>query len=118
MILTKDSKLLTNQLEIIALLRSGAATFALRAADMSGPEMAEAFVAALPDMLKFINKFDLPFLATISRSGNVSISCHICRSHQKGRLNSPPFPTNTLLGHHPRQMPEISTPVPNRQILF
>ena len=73
MVLTKDSKLLTNQLELIALLRSGAPTFALRAADMTGDEMATAFVKAMPDMVKFLKKFEPPFLATVTRSGAVSI---------------------------------------------
>lgn len=72
-ILTKDRHLLTNQLEIIALLRSGAAAFVLRAADMTGDEMAAAFVAALPTIETFLAKFPRPFLATVTRSGNVSI---------------------------------------------
>ena len=72
-ILTKDSKLLTNQLEIIALLKSGAPAFALRVADMSGEEMAAAFVEAYPNMLRFLDKFDPPFLATITRSGTISM---------------------------------------------
>ena len=73
LILTKDSKLLTNQLEVIALLKSGTATFALRAADMTGEDMARSFVTALPQMLRFRAKFQPPFLANVTRSGRVSI---------------------------------------------
>ena len=72
-ILTKDSKLLTNQLEIIALLKSGAPAFVLRVADMSGEEMATAFTVAYPEMLRFLDKFDPPFLATITRTGAMSM---------------------------------------------
>ena len=72
-ILTKDSKLLSNQLEIIALLKSGAPTFVLRVADMTGDETATVFSRAYPEILRFLNKFDPPFVATITRSGALSM---------------------------------------------
>jgi hypothetical protein len=72
-ILTKDRSLLTNQLEIKALLESNAPSFVLRAADMTGAEMGRAFAAAYPTMLKFLDKFQPPFLAQVTRQGHVSI---------------------------------------------
>jgi hypothetical protein len=40
---------------------------------MTGEQMGQAFVRALPDMLRFRDKFQAPFLATVTRSGRVSI---------------------------------------------
>jgi hypothetical protein len=46
-VLTKDRQIRTRQNELIALLSAGVAAFVLTAADLSGPEMASAFVRAL-----------------------------------------------------------------------
>ena len=71
-ILTKDRSLLTNPLEVKALIESNAPSFVLRAADMTGAEMGAAFAAAYPTMLKFLRKFQPPFLAQVTRQGHVS----------------------------------------------
>ena len=74
-VLTKDNHIHRNQIEIVALLKSGTATFVLRAKKATGTEMADAFVAALPSIERFLKKFDKPFVATITPSGAVSILC-------------------------------------------
>ena len=74
-VLTKDNHIHRNQIEIVALLKSGAATFVLRAKKATGIEMADAFVTALPSIKRFLNKFDKPFVATITPSGSVTMLC-------------------------------------------
>jgi hypothetical protein len=70
-VLTKDRHLRSNQVEIAALLASGTASFVLTAASLTGAAMASAFAQALPSMLRFLEKFEVPFVATISASGKV-----------------------------------------------
>ena len=70
-ILSKDEHIRTNQLEVIELLQADTQVFILGGSQLTGSEMAQAFVAALPDMLRFINKFVTPFVASISRTGTV-----------------------------------------------
>lgn len=72
-ILTKDRQIRSNQIEIVALLKSGAPCFALVAADMTGDEMGASFVRALPHIKQLIRRNAVPFVATVSRSGAVSM---------------------------------------------
>src|SRR5262245_50182074 len=72
-ILTKDRALRHNSLEQIALLKSNTHSFILTSADQSGPQMAGAFVAALPDMLRLIQKFPPPFVGTVTSTGRVTV---------------------------------------------
>jgi hypothetical protein len=72
-ILSKDRHLRSNPLEQMALLKSNTHAFLLTAADLTGPEMANAFVAALPDMVRMIEKFPPPFVATVTPAGVVKV---------------------------------------------
>lgn len=72
-ILTKDRALRHNSLELVALLKSNTHAFILTSAEQTGPQMAQAFVAALPDMKKMVAKFPAPFVATITPLGNVHV---------------------------------------------
>lgn len=72
-ILTKDAEIRNNQLKLITLLQASTATFILSAKKLSGPEMAQAFIAAIPDILRLLQKFSVPFVARISAGGRVSI---------------------------------------------
>jgi len=72
-ILSKDRHLRSNPLEQIALLKSNTHSFLLTTADLSGPDMAKAFITALPDMLRMIEKFPPPFVATVTPSGVVNV---------------------------------------------
>ena len=74
-VFTKDNHIHRNQVEIVALLKSGTAAFVLRANKATGNEMAKAFVAALPSIERFLKKFDKPFVATVTLSGTVNILC-------------------------------------------
>ena len=72
-ILSKDKQLHHNYLEIVHLLRSGTASFILTSGNYSGQEMADAFVRALPDIMRMLAKFSPPFVATVSKRGTVRI---------------------------------------------
>lgn len=72
-ILTKDNHIHRNQIEIAALLKSATASFVLRAKKATGAQMAEAYVKALPSIHRFLQKFDKPFVATVTPAGSVSI---------------------------------------------
>lgn len=72
-ILSKDKNLRHNHIELVALLRSGAASFILTSGNFTGEEMAEAFVQALPQIRRILNKLQPPFVATVSKLGGVRV---------------------------------------------
>jgi hypothetical protein len=72
-VLTKDHHIRTRQNELVALLSANVAAFVLTAADLTGPEMAEAFVRALPKMRRTLIGQPRPFVARISRGGSVTL---------------------------------------------
>lgn len=72
-VLTKDHHIRTRQNELVALLSANVAAFVLTAADLTGPEMAEAFVRALPKMRRTLTGQPRPFIARISRGGSVTL---------------------------------------------
>jgi hypothetical protein len=72
-VLTKDSRIRRHPLEMEALLSSGVAAFILTASGLTGREMATAIVDAMPKIERLITKQVRPFVATISRSGDVTL---------------------------------------------
>lgn len=72
-VLTKDKNIRFHELEKLALLASKVRAFVLTAHDVTGPEMAEIFVGALPRILKVLRKHPGPFLARVSRHGHVEL---------------------------------------------
>jgi hypothetical protein len=72
-ILSKDSRIKHNRVELEALLAAHVPCFCLTASDMTGPEMAAAFLVAMPTILRLIDKLPSPFIAGISRQGSVSL---------------------------------------------
>jgi hypothetical protein len=72
-VLTKDRHIRTRNLELQALMDAGVAAFVLTAGDLTGAEMAEALVKALPRMRRMVAKHLRPFIATVSRSGDVTL---------------------------------------------
>jgi hypothetical protein len=72
-IVTSDRRIWSRQVEIAALLRSGAASFVLTAASATAAQNADSFLKALPDVLGCLKKFPRPFVAQITASGRVSI---------------------------------------------
>lgn len=72
-VLTKDRHIRTRQNELIALLTAGVAAFVLTAGDLDGPEMATAFVRALPKMNRMLIGQPRPFIARVSPTGAVTL---------------------------------------------
>ena len=72
-VLTKDHRIRYRNIERTALLNAGVGAFILTAGDLSGEEMANVFVKALPAISKFLAKHDRPFIARVTKSGSVTI---------------------------------------------
>jgi hypothetical protein len=72
-VLTKDARIRTNGLEREALLFANVAAFILGRGDMKGPQMAVAFLSALPRMTKVLHRWDVPIIATVTAVGGVSV---------------------------------------------
>jgi hypothetical protein len=72
-VFTKDEKLRRNQVEIVGLLRSGAPCFVSTAGNMTGEQIADSFLAAMPQIRRILTKFQPPFIATVSRFGKVAM---------------------------------------------
>lgn len=77
-ILTKDKSFRSRQIEVAALMQSSTGTFVLTSSNTTGPQNADAFIKATPQMLDFVKKFQPPFLANVTPSGRV----HIILTHQ------------------------------------
>lgn len=72
-VLTKDKKIKTNQLERKALMDAKVAAFILTSGKLRGEEMGEIFIKAHSRMLKFLSDNSRPFIATVTRDGNVKM---------------------------------------------
>ena len=83
-VLTKDDSIRTNELERTALTNAKAATFMLGRQDLSGQQMADAFIEALPRTRRVLRRFHVPFIARITATGAVSILYD-----RTGRLDRP-----------------------------
>ena len=73
LIFTKDDRIRYRQIEKDALMRSCARAFFFSSGNMSGDEMAAAIINALPKIEKFLAKHPPPFIARISRGGEVRL---------------------------------------------
>jgi hypothetical protein len=73
-VLTKDQRLRYRPLEIAALRASHARVFVLTAGNLRGTEIAAVFLVALPRMLKILHSRPGPFVARVSRSGQITIT--------------------------------------------
>jgi hypothetical protein len=72
-VLTKDARIRTNALERETLRSANVAAFMLGRGDMKGPQMAAAFIAALPRMVKVLRRWNVPIVATVTAVGGVSV---------------------------------------------
>jgi hypothetical protein len=70
-VLTKDSHIKHRLVERTALLESGVRAFVLVSGNLTGLEMANIFVQALPRMNRFAAKHSPPFIAKIHRNGSI-----------------------------------------------
>lgn len=72
-VLTKDRNIRYNLVERTALLNAGVAAFVLTSGQMSGADMANAFVKALPKIARFLEKYTPPFIARVHKDGKVEM---------------------------------------------
>jgi predicted nuclease of predicted toxin-antitoxin system len=73
-VLTKDQKLRYRPLEIAALRASNARVFVLTAGNLRGSEVAVIFVHALTRICSILQSQAGPFVARISKSGQITVS--------------------------------------------
>jgi predicted nuclease of predicted toxin-antitoxin system len=72
-VLTKDQHIRYRAPEKEALMKAGIAVFVLTSGNLTGDEMAAAFVAAMPRIQKILARRRRPFIAKVTRSGAVSL---------------------------------------------
>ena len=70
-VFTKDDRIRYRTLERKALMRGGVRAFIITAKGLSGQDMAQIFIKALPRIKRFIAKHAPPFIAKITRNGAV-----------------------------------------------
>lgn len=73
LVVTKDKRIRQRETERKALLDGGVGAFVITKGDMTGPEMGEALVKALPSMERLFGRQARPFIATVSQSGRVKL---------------------------------------------
>lgn len=72
-VLTKDTRIRYRAFELAALLNAGVSAFVLTSGNLRGEEMADVFVRALPAIRRFVARYTPPFIATVTKSGGVSL---------------------------------------------
>jgi predicted nuclease of predicted toxin-antitoxin system len=70
-VLTKDKKIASRPLELLAVAQGGVRLFAFVGGDVPGVVVAQAFVNALENMQGFIRGNQAPFIAKVYQSGLV-----------------------------------------------
>lgn len=72
-VLTKDDRIRYRATELAAVVAARVALVALSSGNLTGEEMAQAFVAALPRMSRVFATQRPPFITKVTRSGEVSM---------------------------------------------
>ncbi len=71
-VLTKDGRIRSRTLERIALMQAGVHVFFLASRQLTGREMAAAYVAALPAMLRAVSLSARPLWMSVHRDGRLT----------------------------------------------
>jgi hypothetical protein len=72
-VLSKNKHIRRNQIEIAEILTSEVAAFISTATNVSGEQIADSFLAAMPAISTTLRNYARPFLATVSKSGIVKV---------------------------------------------
>lgn len=72
-VLTKDREIRRNDLERIALMNAGVASFILISAHSSGQDNANALIKSLPRIARFLKHKSKPFIARVNKNGEVEL---------------------------------------------
>jgi hypothetical protein len=70
-ILTKDARIGKNRIERLAVADARVRMFTLASQSLSGTDMADIFLKAIPEMKKFIYENPAPFIAKVYQGGKV-----------------------------------------------
>lgn len=71
-VITKDKRIKNRKSEIDLVMKNNVKMFVVRQANLTGEEIAKILIDALVKISKFIKITKPPFIATITRSGNLS----------------------------------------------
>jgi hypothetical protein len=71
---TKDKKIRKRPEERTLLLSAGLRSFILVNGQLTGDQMAAAFIAAMPRIMKLLAETPPPFVARVERSGRVTLA--------------------------------------------
>jgi len=72
-LLTSDKRIRYNSLERLAVEENAVREFVFTSGNMSGSDMAQAIETALPKIRRLCRKVQAPFIASITRSGEVNL---------------------------------------------
>jgi PIN like domain len=72
-VLSKNEGIRRNQIEIVEIRDSGVAAFISTASNITGEQLADSFVAAMPRVLRIVRRHKRPYIATVSKSGRVTM---------------------------------------------
>src|SRR5262245_39901932 len=72
-LLTKDKRMRFRYAEILAIVNHGVRAFVLTGGNMKATDMAQSFLAAMPKMKRILAKTRTPFVASVTRAGDVTI---------------------------------------------
>jgi hypothetical protein len=72
-VLTKDSAMRSNPLEVMAMLSARTAIFIFGNANVTGKQLATAFTTALPRIRTAVRRFKVPLLGRVNVAGQVSV---------------------------------------------
>lgn len=89
-VLSKDRHFRHNYLEVVAMFKGNVKAFVLTGSDMTGPSMGLTFVAALPDIFAFAERFDAPFIASVTETSAVHMVWHKTQLYEAFIKGNPP----------------------------
>jgi hypothetical protein len=72
-VLSKDVRIRRDRLERVALLESKVKAFLLTQQGLTGADMADIFVRAMPEMVRRASRAKRGFICTVSRSGQIAV---------------------------------------------
>ena len=72
-VLTKDKMMRRRPAEQLAIVKHGVRAFSLTSGEMKAQEMAEVFLKAMPKMKRLLRKHPEPFIAAVTRSGDITL---------------------------------------------
>ncbi|HEY0323207.1 MAG TPA: hypothetical protein VGC66_19780 [Pyrinomonadaceae bacterium] len=74
------------------MIRAGVATFVITSGEMTGEDMVNAYIKALPQIARFLKNKQRPFIARVSPEGEVTMwidssgKDHIQAANERNRL--------------------------------